>query len=212
LLPTFPLLAVLGAWTATGLRERRPQVIRATVAVVVVASGLYAGVGVAGYAEMPRDQAVEWMETNAEDDAVIEVYRRHFQDTAVPHWANVTHAAGAHGSDEQLDRCPEYIQLGYRDLLYRSEGTYYRNGPVKANYVRKLIAGEYGYEIAAEFGPRPPDFVPERATPGEYSDLLRYGIVPQTDQFADEQELRPNQYTLILEGTGQCDRSRYPPF
>lgn len=212
LLPTFPFFALLLAWSVSNYRARAPQVARGVIAVVILTSGIYAGIGVAGYADMPRDNAVDWLETNAADEDTVEVYRLHFQDTGVPHGMNVTHAFGAHGTDEQLDPCPEYIQLTYRDLLYRAEGTYLRNGPVRSSYLSKLLEGEYGYEIAAEFGPRPPNFVPERATPGNYTDLLRYGVVPQTDQYADEQELRPNQYTVILEQTGECDRSRYPPF
>jgi len=102
------------------------------------------------------------------------------------------------------DPCPEYIQLGYRDLLYLKNGTYYRNGERQRQYIRSLVEEEADYEIAAEFGERPPNFVPERATPGGYTDLLRYGVVPQTDQFADEQELRANQYTLILQRSEPC--------
>ncbi len=212
LLPTFPFLAILLGWSLTRFRDRAPAAGRVAIAIVVVSSAIYAGVGVAGYADMPRDQATAWLETNADDDAVIEVYRRNLQDTAVPYSMNVTHAFGSHGTDERLDPCPTYIQLGYRDLLYRAEGTYFRNGPVRANYLRKLLEGEYGYEIVAEFGPRPPNFVPDRPEPGNYVELLRLGIVPQTDQYADEQELAENQYTVILEQTDECDRSRYPPF
>ncbi|MFW5921949.1 MAG: ArnT family glycosyltransferase [Halodesulfurarchaeum sp.] len=212
LLPTFPLIAILLGWSLVRFRDKAPAIGRVAIALVVFTSALYAGVGVAEYAEMPRDQAVEWLETNAEEDALIETYRRSIQDTAIPHSMNVTHAAGSHGTDERLDPCPTYIQLGYRDLLYLKEGTYYRNGPVQANYLRKVLEGEYGYEIVAEFGPRPPDFVPDRPEPGNYVDLLRLGVVPQTDQYADEQELAENQYTVILERTGECDRSRDPPF
>ncbi|MDZ7851049.1 MAG: glycosyltransferase family 39 protein [Halodesulfurarchaeum sp.] len=212
LLPTFPLIAILLGWSLSRFRDRAPAIGRVAIALVVLTSALYAGVGVAEYADMPRDQAVEWLETNAEEDTLVETYRRSIQDTAIPHSMNVTHAYGSHGTDERLDPCPTYIQLGYRDLLYLTEGTYYRNGPVRANYLRKLLDGAYGYEIAAEFGPRPPDFVPDRPEPGNYVDLLRLGVVPQTDQYADEQELAENQYTVILEMTGECDRSRYPPF
>ncbi|MFB6085536.1 MAG: ArnT family glycosyltransferase [Halodesulfurarchaeum sp.] len=212
LLPTFPLVAIMLGWSLSRLRGRAPALGRGAIALVVFTSALYAGVGVAGYADMPRDRAVEWLETNADEDAVIETYRRSLQDTAIPHSMNVTHAYGSHGTDEQLDPCPTYIQLGYRDLLYLKEGTYYRNGPVRANYVRKLLEGEFGYEIVAEFGHRPKNFVPDRPKSGNYVDLLELGIHPHSDQYADEQELAENQYTVILELTGECDRSRYPPF
>jgi hypothetical protein len=42
--------------------------------------------------------------------------------------------------------------------------------------------------------------------------VLGHGIVPQTDQFADEQELAANQYTVMLKRSGECDQSRDPPF
>ncbi|MGM0371394.1 MAG: ArnT family glycosyltransferase [Halobacteriota archaeon] len=212
LLPTIPLAAILLGWTVTRFWDRRPSLAGPLLAILLITSSLYAGVGVAGYADMPRDDAVTWLETEAEEDAVLEVYRRHLQDTAVPHSMTVQHAYGASDAGETLDPCPTYIQLGYRDLLYLAEDTYYRNGIVRASYVRSLVSEEYGYEIVAEFGPRPPNFVPDRPTPGVYHELLRLGIVPQTDQYADEQELRPNQYTLILERTGECDQSREQPF
>lgn len=211
LLPTFPFLAFLIAWTLRRHRDRAPGLVRGVAAVLVVTSGLYAGVGVAGYADMPRDDAVEWLEANAEPGEEVEVYRLHLQDTAVSHSVPVIHDAGS-TAREDFDPCPAYIQLGYRDLLWMADGTYLRNDPVRGSYVRNLLDGDFGYEIAAEFGPRPPDFVPRRAAPGDYGDLLRYAVVPQTDQYADEQELSPNQYTVMLERTADCDPDRYPPF
>jgi len=214
LLPTFPLLALLVAWTARDLRSWNRSVARPVVAVVLVLSLVYAGVGTAGFATMPRDQTEDWLADNAEANDTIEVYRVDFQDTAVPHWMDVNQVT----NPQETAACADYIQLGYRDLLFLKAGTYYRNGEAEANYIRGLLTGEYDYEIVAEFGQRPgeqgfgpaPDnelesFVPNRATPGSYTDLLRYGVVPQTDQFADEQELAANQYTVVLERTASCD-------
>lgn len=210
LLPTFPFIALLLAASLERLRERRPPVARPLVAVLLITTAIYAGVGTAGFASMPRDEATDWLEENAAENATMETYRRNMQDAAVPHSMNVNHAYGA--DDGELEPCPEYIQLGYRDLLYLKPGTYYRTEPNRRDYVRDLLEEEYNYEIVAEFGERPPNFVPQRATPGSAVDLIRYGIVPQTDQYADEQELAPNQYTIILERTGECDRSRTQPF
>ena len=208
LLPTFPLLALLLAGTLVRFHGRRPSLARPVVAALLVTSGLYAAVGVGGYAAMPRDDAATWLDANAEDGDTVEVYRRHIQDTAVPHGVDVNHVYGREGGGEEVDPCPEFIQLGYRDLLYLDRDTYYRNDDARFSYVRGLLAGEYNYEIAAEFGTRPPGFVPRRPTPGSFLDLLRNGVVPQTDQYADEQELAANQYTLVLERTGECDGSR----
>jgi len=208
LLPTFPLLALLLAGTLVRFHGRRPSLARPVVAVLLVTGGLYAAVGVGGYAAMPRDDAVAWLDANAEDGDTVEVYRRDVQDTAVPHGMDVNHVYGREDGGEAVDRCPEFIQLGYRDLLYLDRETYYRNGDARFSYVRGLLAGEYNYERAAEFGTRPPGFVPRRATPGSLADLFSYGVIPQTDQYADEQELAANQYTMILERTGACDGSR----
>jgi hypothetical protein len=208
LLPTFPLLALLLAGALVRFHGSRPSLARPAVAVLLVTAGLYTAVGVGGYAAMPRDDAVAWLEANAEDGDTVEVYRRHIQDTAVPHGMDVNHLYGWEGAAEAVDRCPEFIQLGYRDLLYLDPGTYYRNGDARASYIEGLVSEEYNYERAAEFGTRPPGFVPQRPTPGSVVDLLRHGVVPQTDQYADEQELAANQYTLVLERTGDCDGSR----
>ncbi|MDS0261500.1 glycosyltransferase family 39 protein [Haloarcula sp. S1CR25-12] len=201
LLPTLPLFALLLANSLSALREWNPAVARPVMAVLLVTTAVYAGLGTAGFASMPRDQAEAWLAENADENETVEVYRVNIQDIAVPHGMKVNHRFQDRAS---VDPCPEYIQLGYRDLLYLKEGTYYRNGETQKRYIRGLLEGEYDYELVAEFGERPPNFVPERATPGDYTDLLRYGVVPQTDQFADEQELAANQYTAILERTERC--------
>lgn len=211
LLPTFPLLAILLARSLVAARESRPAIARPVIAALLVTSGIYAGIGAAGFASMPRDEARTWLTDNAGENTTLESYRRNMQDSVVPHGMNMHHP---YGRDDPgpVDVCPEYIQIGYRDLLYLKNDTYYRNSRVKQLYLRSLLNGEYNYTIAAEFGTRPPNFVPRRATPGSARDLVRYGIVPQTDQFADEQELAANQYTVILERTGPCERPRYIPF
>lgn len=212
LLPTFPLIMVLLAGSLLRYNDRRPGLARPAIAVLLVTSGTYAVVGDMGYAAMPRDQAEDWLAENAPENATMEVYRRDFQDAAVPFWMNINHAYGREGRGEELVDCPQYIQLGYRDLLYLNEGTYYRNGAAQAQYITNLLRGEYNYEVVAAFGPAPERYVPERATPGSVTDLLRYGVIPQTDQYADEQELAANQYTVILERTGECVYDRNPPF
>ena len=209
LLPTFPPLVLLLAAALVGLRGRSPGASRVLVAVLLLSGGAYATAGVLSYADAPRDDAVAWFEANADRDDTVELYRVHVQDTALPHWMDVN---AAHlGPAGREDPCPEYIMLGYRDLMYLVEGSYYRNGEAQAAYVRALLEGEYNYEVVAEFGPRPPNYVPQRPTPGSVVDLVRVGLVPWTDQYADEQELRENQYTVILARTGECDGSRTVP-
>jgi len=205
LLPTFPLLAILVATWLVRLRDRRQTVARVLTVALVVSSGVYAGVGVAGYADGPRDQAAAWLDDRVESNETIETYRWHFQDTALPHGANVTYKEG------EYTACPEYIMLTYRDLAYLDE-TYLRNSPRRQEYIRGLLDGNYSYEIVREFGSRPPAYVPQRPTPGSLLDLVPHAIVPHVDQHADEQELRPNQFTVILQSTGECAPDRDPPF
>ncbi|MDS0282063.1 ArnT family glycosyltransferase [Haloarcula onubensis] len=209
LLPTFPLLALLVANALRDLREWNPAVARPVMALLLVTTAIYAGMGTVGFASMPRDEAEEWLVENADEDATVEVYRVNLQDTAVPRQMDINHRFETRA---ETNPCPEYIQLGYRDLLYLKPGTYYRNGESQREYIRSLVEEETDYQIVAEFGERPPNFVPQRATPGDYTDLLRYGVVPQTDQFADEQELRANQYTLVLQRTERCTSPHGHPF
>ncbi|MFB6224505.1 MAG: ArnT family glycosyltransferase [Haloarcula sp.] len=212
LLPTFPLIALLVGGRLVQLRDRSAALARPLMVVLLVTTAIYAGVGTAQFASMPRDEATAWLADNSEDGDVVETYRVHIQDTAIPHSMPVRYSFDGDSESAGVTECPRYIQIGYRDLLYLKEDTYYRNGDAQQVYLRNLLNGEYNYEIVAEFGERPPNFVPQRPTPGSFTDLLRLGVVPHTDQFADEQELAANQYTLVLERTGECDTSRNPPF
>ena len=211
LLPTFPLLMVLLALGLNRLLRDAPRVGTALTVLLVLSSGAYAVAGDVGYASMPRDQAVDWFDANADANDTVEIYRRHVQDSATPHWMTVKHRWTP---ESEAVACPRFVELGYRDLLYLKDGTYYRNGEAQKRYVRSLVEENAGYEIVAEFGPRPPNFVPQRATPGSLVDLLPYGVIPHTDQYADEQELEPNQYTLVLERkpNATCDPNRAVPF
>ncbi|MCU4719566.1 ArnT family glycosyltransferase [Halapricum hydrolyticum] len=212
LLSTLPLLVFFLADGLSRLDKSRPAVARSVVAVLLVTSGAYAAVGTAGYASMPRADAVDWMDDNVERNATMEFYTRGFEESATPHWIDAQYPYA--GDDrETLDPCPEYVQLSYRDLLYLSDipdshrTSYVRhNTEARAAHVRALLNGSYGYEVVAEFGERPPGYVPERPTPGSIAEILSLGIYPQSDQYADEQELRANQYVAILEYNGSCEQ------
>lgn len=214
LLPTIPPILLLFGAAVSRLHGRRPDAARALVAVLLLTTGLYAGVGVAGFTSMPHDEATAWMDEHVERDATMESYRQTFDNAAVTPWLNVSHP----NAGGEPAACPDYIQLTYRDLTYLRDappehrGYYAENVSERAAYVRALVEGETNYELAAEFGPRPPNFVPERAPPGSVVDVLHLGIVPHTDQYGDEQDLRPNQYVAIFERTGPCERPRDVPW
>jgi len=214
ILPTFPLAVVLLADSLDRLREHRRAVGRAAMALVVVSSAVYAGVGVGMYASMPRDEATEWLNENTDDDDTMEVYYHAFFENAVPHAMTLNTPLEEEGSGKR-DPCPEYIQVGDKQLLYlqdipdsqRSDFVDFYTGP-RGDYIRALLEGEYNYEIVAEFGERPPNFVPHRPEPGSLRDLAPLGINPHSDQYGDEQELASDQYVAILERQGACDGSR----
>lgn len=218
LLPTIPLLVVLLADSLWRLCDCRRTVGRVLVAVLLVSSTLYAAVGVGMYASMPRDEATEWLSDNADDDATMETYYHGFLENAVPHDMRLNPIwRGA--DDPSVEACPTYIQVGYKELLYLQDIPDDQRGydvdsrvDERARYVRALLEGEYNYEVVAEFGDRPPNFVPSRAEPGSLRDLVPLGINPHSDQYGDEQELRANQYVAILKHDGACVEDRNPPW
>ncbi|WP_136715846.1 ArnT family glycosyltransferase [Halorientalis salina] len=218
LLPTFPLVALLTAGALERFRDRRPSVAAPVLAALLLTTALYAGAGTAGYATLPRDEARTWLNEHADRSDTMEGYFHGFQEIAVPHWMALN-PIWADPNETDVERCPDYIQLTYKDLLYLRDVPDDQRGydvdsnvDARARYVRALLDGEYNYEVAAEFGPRPPNYVPQRPTPGSLADLVALGINPHSDQYGDEQELTVNQYTLIMEHEGPCDESRTPPW
>ncbi|MBX0287814.1 glycosyltransferase family 39 protein [Halomicroarcula sp. F28] len=208
ILPTFPLAMLLLADSLDRLRGHRQRVGHAALAVVVVTAAIYAGVGVGQFTSMPRDEATEWLDENAEEDATMEVYFHGFFENAIPHGMNLN--TPLDGPAER-DPCPEYIQVGDKELLYlqdipdaqRSSEVNSNVGP-RAEYIRALLDGEYDYEVVAEFGERPPNYVPRRPEPGSLRELAPLGIYPHSDQYGDEVELASDQYVAILERQGEC--------
>lgn len=214
LLPTVPLLLVLLADVIVRFRERRPSIGTLLVAVLLITTAVYAGAGTAQYASMPRDEAREWTSENVPQNATMEVYRHSFHRSAAPHWLNLSFAQTQTGSHV----CPDYVQVTYRDLLYLRTvpeddlssvvGT---NVTERRQYLRALVEEKLNYTLVAEFGPRPPNFVPLRPTPGSLLDVVKVGIWPQSDLYGDEQDLGTNQYTAVFERTGSCrDRRTLP--
>ena len=208
LLPTVPLLALLAAGPIERFRRDRPHIARPLLAVLVITGGVYAVLGVSGYASMPRDEATDWLSTNIDNESV-EVYRSDFQDAAVPHGVDVRYEFTRRSDSE---RCPKYIELTYRDRLILHPGDRYPDHPAKTGYIRSLLTGEYNYTMVAAFGPQPAGLQPARQRPGSLRDALWAGLIPHSNYYSDEQELTPNQYTAIFERTGTCEARPSPPF
>jgi hypothetical protein len=209
LFPTFSLLVFVLAVGLARLREREARVGRVVIAALVLTSAIYAGVGALGYASQPRDQAVSWFEINAADNASVETYANDPQDAAVPHWADAEYVPRS-GMAGVRERCPEYIVLNYHTAILtlapdshsaRADILNSRNAEL---YVRDLLGEDtYPYAVAGEFGPRPRflDGEPRRPT---WWRLLRVGLVPRTIQYGDPQDMGVNQYTVVLERSGEC--------
>jgi len=216
ILPTFPLATLVLADSLERLRGHRRRVGHAALAVLVVTAAIYAGVGVGQFISMPRDEATEWLNENAEEDATMEVYYHGFFENAIPHGMDLNTPPE---DNAEIDPCPDYIQVGDKELLYLQDiPTSQRSSEVnraperRQRYIRALLDGEYDYEVVAEFGERPPNYVPHRPEPGSLRELAPLGIYPHSDQYGDEVELASDQYVAILELQGECDRSRDPPW
>ena len=226
LFPTFPILALVLAIGLRRLTARRTQVGRALVAALLVTSGVYTAVGVAGYAAEPRDQATGWLAANAPADATVETYEYDPQEAAVPHRLAVNHphdrTMTVGGSRVTLDwddwivampeRCPEYISLTYPGAISylvpenHSMRAERRSNPQLAGYVSDLLAEDrYEYEVVGEYGPRPWFLRTAEPEPrGLWWNLGRVGVYPRTIQYGDPQDLGIDQYTVVLERTGGC--------
>ena len=219
LLPTMPLLVVLGAAGLVRLRRRRPTAGGLAVAVLVVTTGLYAGVGTLQYADTPRGEAREWVEENVPREATVESYQQGFENAVAPTWPRLSHPNDGGPPGEVSVACPDYIQLVSEELHYLrdappGERVRYVRSKVSERraYVRGLLNGSRNYDVAATFGEPPDDYVLDRTEPGSLPDLLPLGVVPQSDLYGDEQELANRQYVVILERTGPCEESRSPPW
>ncbi|MFC7142121.1 glycosyltransferase family 39 protein [Halosimplex aquaticum] len=209
LLPTFALLALVLAVGLVRLRERRPAVGRAFVAVLLVVSAVYAGAGTLAYASQPRDQAVQYLTSHGGANDTIETYTGDPQDAAVPHSNRVEHRPGF-GVATFAERCPAYVVLNYhRSLLYLAPDSWGKRAAILSNprvesHLRDLLAEDtYPYEIAGEYG-REPRFLRGQGRAPMWKRLLRVGTRPRVMQYGDPQDMGVDQYTVVLRRTGPC--------
>ncbi|MFD1586908.1 ArnT family glycosyltransferase [Halorientalis brevis] len=213
LLLTFPLLALLVAVGSRRLQDRRPRVATVLVGLLLVSTGAYAIGGDLGYAAQGRDQATQWLDNHAPPNATIETYARDPQDAAVPHDRTVVKPPVPEELPALTSRCPDYVVLNYhRSLLFLAPESYgMRAGslsdPTGKEYVRDLLdEDEYPYETAGKFGRRP-RFLDGKPPRDPWWRLLRVGVQPRTIQYGDPQDMGVDQYTIVLERSGACEKS-----
>lgn len=177
--PTLPPLFVLAAaevarWSDVDPGTVGRRALTAVLALVLVTTVLFAGVAEYGYVADPRDRATEWLDDNAGENATVEVYENSIADVGVPHGQRTVHyefpeenatrnpslveneSAYTEWMLDMPERRPDYVQLTGGDLGYLDPtNPDSERFPDRREYVRALLAGEYDYTVAAEFGRRP---------------------------------------------------------
>jgi hypothetical protein len=209
LLPVAALLVVVLAVELARLRDRRPTVGRAVVALLLVTSAVYAGAGTLAYASQPRDQAVDYLRSEAGANDTIETYTYDPQDAAVPHTDRVDARFGVAPDSFEI-RCPEYVVLNYhKSILSLAPDSWGKRAEVLSNdaaaeHVRDLLGEDtYPYEIVGEYG-RTPRFLDGQGRAPTYQRFLRVSLRPRTMQYGDPQDMGVDQYTVVLRRTGSC--------
>lgn len=178
LVPTFPLLAVLTAVALARLDAHWTLLARPIIAVLVVTTGLYAGVGVFGYAAEGDNTPEQWIATEVPENTTMEVYVPRPQLAAPVHGRPVGHyispnidtydrlkgegwsPGGFHEWRHGLaERNPDYIQFpgfGWTFVpdpakeRYTIVATFELDWPLRD--VIQPLGGEHGY----------PEFLPAR--------------------------------------------------
>jgi hypothetical protein len=197
LVPTFPALyLILGAFTSRVLEtdtDMFSQVARVGVAVLLISTVFIAAGAEYGYATEPRDQATEWLETNGDESAIIEVYKNSIANVPALHEGNISHydypeqeasntsslilneSSYTNWMIEMPERQPDYIVLTPGELDYQdSTAARSRRYPKRGEYIRSLLDGEYNYTVAKQFGE-------PRATHAPPVELLHAGLSPNVE-------------------------------
>jgi len=231
LLVTFPLLAVVVAVAGGRLRERSSTVGRVAVAVLLVTSGAYAVGGDLAYASQPRDQTADWIAERAGPNTTVETYVRDPQEVGVPHDVTVYHPfdrrlevenrtrkPGIHEWTLAVEeRCPDYVVLNYhKSLLYLAPDDWGKRAAQLSDddldrYFGDLLAGgTYPYTVAERFGRRP-RFLDGKGRRSTLETMVYVGVRPRTIQYGDPQDFGVDQYSVILERSGECDPADTSP-
>jgi len=191
LLPTMPLLLLVGSLGVERLRQQSETGVRVALTALLVTSLAFSGFGTVQLATDPRDEATDWLRSNTDADDTVVVYENSIADVAAVHGRPVEHYAYREnvaydslvGNESAYtewmlgtpDRRPAYIQLTGEELNYVTPGHPDREQfPRRAAYVEGLLGGEYNYTVVARFG--------ERRTEQSVSErLFRAGVEPEPE-------------------------------
>lgn len=180
-LPSIPLLTIVFGVTLSRYYDERPDIARIAFVILLVTTTLYAGAGLYQFTNDPRDEAADWLQSEASPEATVTVFENSPAREGLVHGRPVDHYQFGRAADfpgdpytEWLlstpDREPEYIQLS----RIRDTDQY----PRRAEFEDRMLNGDrYGYVIAAEFG--------EPTTQSRNSELLFAGLVPEVEKRAD---------------------------
>lgn len=152
-----PLLPLLVISAAVGLNNiRSPTYHRASVGVlviVVIFAGVHAGTGVYSiYGDNTRENANQWLETNIDDGASIDIYEtRGIYHPAFPAYANITEIKNISQAEHRIIcGMPDYVIL--IESNYRAKFRAGVNRPVSETHQYRLLHGDFPYTITAHFG------------------------------------------------------------
>jgi hypothetical protein len=176
---SLPLLTLIfGRWLSMYYETDR-SIARIILVVLLVTTALYAGAGLYQFTNDPRDEAADWLESEADPDATVAVFSNSPAHEGLVHGRPIDHYQFGRAADfpgdaytdwliATPDREPEYILL--TDI--RGSDRYSQ----RAAFEERLLNGDrYGYVVAAEFGERP-------NTQSRMSELLVAGIVPEVEK------------------------------
>ncbi|MFB6227540.1 MAG: ArnT family glycosyltransferase [Halobacteriales archaeon] len=206
LLLSFPFVIVLVTAVLFRIRDRRPPLGRALMAVLLITSGVYAIGGDLAYASQPRDQATQFIADRATPNTTVETYLGDPQEAAVPHDIDISR--GPRGTIDR--RCPDYIVLSYHEeIVALAPDSWSKRARTVGNerteqFYRDLLAEDtYPYEVAKRFG-RQPRFLEGMDRRSTWRELLHVGLRPRTHQYGDPQDFGEDQYTVVLRATDDC--------
>lgn len=175
LVPTFPILLIvlsaeISRWYDSGRARRGLQVL---LALLVVTSGASIAAAEYKYVSDPRDDATGWLDTNAPENATVEVYENSVADVGVLHGADVSHypfqeneatnssslvlneTAYTEWMHSMPERAPRYVQLTGSELTYVTPvNPASERYPERREFINRLESGKYNYTLVVEFGDR----------------------------------------------------------